>query len=665
MKYYYTLIIPLLLISVSYSQHDNYIRGDLIVQFKPGSEPSNIISSYESIGLAEKRLLSKRMNIWLLQYDINLIADEDALFDIKGNPHVKEAQFNHIVQQRTNIDFIPYNNEPGDAFSNIFPNDPRFNEQWALHNTGQSGGTPGADIKAPAAWELTTGGYTALNATIVIAIVDGGCNLNHSDLNYWFNTLEIPNNNIDDENNGYIDDYRGWNAYQNNGNVPSNSHGTHVSGIAGAKGNNGLGVAGINWDARIMPIAGSSSNEATVIAAYGYVLEMRSLYNETNGQKGAFVVVTNASFGVDYGQPSNYPLWCAIYDSLGMQGVLSCGATANLNINIDLTGDVPTACPSPWLISVTNTTRNDVKNTNAAYGLTTIDLGAPGTSILSTDVNNNYTLKTGTSMASPTVAGVVALMFAAANADFMEAYKLNPSEYALIVKEHLLNGVDPIPSLQGITVTGGRLNAHNAVVNISQHVIPVELASFTAEATTNGILLNWITSTETNNLGFEVERIASVDKNNNGSWQTLAFINGKGNTAERSYYSFTDHLTQAGNYFYRLKQIDFDGTSEYIAEIQTEFVVPGYFNLAQNYPNPFNPETVIEYTLPENANVNITVYNALGETVRVLENGFVNAGIKQLGFDATDLPSGTYIYRIIAAGEQNTFTASRKMMLVK
>lgn len=665
MKYLYILILPLLLISVSYSQQDNYIRGDLIVQFKPGSEPSNIIDSFESIGLEEKRLLSRRMNIWLLGYNPNLTGDEDALFDIKGNKFVQEAQFNHKIQHRTNVDLIPWNNEPFSPFPSVIPNDPRFNEQWALRNTGQTGGLPGADISAPEAWDITTGGYTALGDTIVIAIVDGGCNLNHTDLNYWINTLEIPNNSIDDEQNGYIDDYRGWNAYQNNGNVSSNSHGTHVSGIAGAKGNNGIGVSGVNWDARIMPIAGSSSSEATVVAAYGYVLEMRALYNETNGQKGAFVVVTNASFGVNYGQPANYPLWCAIYDSLGMQGVLSCGATANLNINIDVTGDMPTACPSPWLISVTNTTHNDVKNSGAAYGLTTIELGAPGTSILSTDVNNTYTLKTGTSMASPTVAGAVALMFAAANADFIEAYRLNPSEYALIVKEHLLNGVDPIPSLQGITVTGGRLNVHNAVVNISQHVIPVELASFTAEAAANGIILNWITSSETNNFGFEVERISSVDKNNNGNWQTLAFINGKGNTAEKSYYSFTDHLIQAGNYFYRLKQIDFDGTAKYIGEIETEFISPGYFSLAQNYPNPFNPETIIEYIIPENAMVNLTIYNVLGETVRILENGLMNAGLNQINFNASDLPSGTYIYRIIATGEQSTYSASRKMMLVK
>jgi subtilisin family serine protease len=284
-----------------------------------------------------------------------------------------------------------------------------------MHNTGQSGGTVDADIDAPEAWDLGTGGLTAAGDTIVVAVVDGGFYLNHLDMNFWKNYNEIPGNGIDDDNNGYIDDVNGWNAYNNNGNVTaSGTHGTHVSGTVGARGNNTIGVAGVNWNVRVMAIQGSSGTESVVLRAYGYALKQRRLYDSSNGMKGAFVVSTNASFGVDYGQPANFPLWCAFYDSLGSAGILNAGATANLNINIDVTGDIPTACPSDWMISVTNTDRNDVKNTGAAYGLTTIDLGAPGTSIISTTTASTYGTSTGTSMATPHVAGAIGFMYSVA-----------------------------------------------------------------------------------------------------------------------------------------------------------------------------------------------------------------------------------------------------------
>lgn len=487
----------LLLITSALPQSDSYVKGEVMVQLKAGSNFETFLESFQFIELKSKQLLSRRMNIWLLTYDVDRIEEDEVLFTIKQNNSVKAVQFNHYVKLREGkpIEYSPL----------LVPNDTRFNEQWALNNTGQSGGTPDADIDAPEAWNLSTGGITALGDTIVVAIVDGGCDLNHQDLNYWYNYEEIPNNGIDDDGNGYIDDYRGWNAYNNNGNVPSDGHGTHVSGIAAAKGNNGLGVAGVNWNCKVMPISGSSSVEATVVAAYGYVLEMRARYNETNGQHGAFIVATNASFGVDYGQPANFPLWCGIYDSLGVQGVLNCGATANLNVNVDLQGDIPTACPSLYMISVTNTTSSDAKNSGAAYGLTTIDLGAPGTSVLSTYPSNSYSTLTGTSMATPHVTGAIALMFAAANSGLMQSYKLNPSAGALTFRNLLLSGVDPIPALNNITVTGGRLNLFNAVLSVSSPpdtVPPTRITNLTVvDTTSNSLTLQWTVPLDTTRNG--------------------------------------------------------------------------------------------------------------------------------------------------------------------
>ncbi|RMI19163.1 MAG: hypothetical protein D6681_03140, partial [Calditrichaeota bacterium] len=436
--------------------------------------------SLVDIQLHRKRLLSRRMNIWLVSYNPQQVSASGALDAVYRHPSVILAQFNHYVARR-----------------DTFPDDPLFPQQWALNNTGQSGGTPDADIDAPEAWDFATGGQTATGDDIVVAVIDGGADLAHQDIAFWKNVHEIPNNGIDDDNNGYVDDYDGWNAYNHTGNIPSDFHGTHVSGIAGALGNNGIGVSGVNWNIKIMPIAGSSTTESVVVEAYGYVLEMRARYNETNGDSGAFVVVTNSSFGVDFGDPNDYPIWCAMYDSMGVQGILSCAATANLNINIDVEGDVPTACPSDYLISVTNTTHTDHKNSGAAYGATTIDLGAPGTNILSTTPGNGYGTATGTSMATPTVAGAVALLFAAAPPSLIQEYKAAPDQIALLFKQWILDGVDSIPDLIGTTVSGGRLNVFNSIQEMLGNPFaaapepPQNLYVYSDYTTPTSMLLNW------------------------------------------------------------------------------------------------------------------------------------------------------------------------------
>ncbi len=446
------MVITLVILSIFSSSNsdakDNstYFPGELIIQFFEDSQPNLLSEDFQSQKLKPKRLLSRRLNIWLYEYDVKSTSDEALLESVSNHNEVAIAQFNHEVSLRS-----------------TFPNDPSFGNQWALHNTAQLGGVVDADIDAPEAWDIATGDTTVQGDEIVIAVIDGGFDLNHSDLLFWKNILDTPGNGIDDDGNGYIDDYDGWNAYGNNGNIPGGNHGTHVTGICAAAGNNGIGVSGVNWNVKVMPIAGSSGNEATVVAAYGYVFEMRKIYNETNGAEGAFVVSTNSSFGVDFGDPANFPIWCAMYDSMGQAGIISAAATANINIDIDVQGDVPTACASDYLLSVTNTTNSDVKNSSAAYGATTIDLGAPGTTIFSTTSGSSYGFLTGTSMATPQVTGAVALMYSGACAGFISAYKNDPATYTLDVLQAILDGTDPIPSLNGVTVSGGRLNIFNSL----------------------------------------------------------------------------------------------------------------------------------------------------------------------------------------------------------
>lgn len=466
-----------------------HIPGELIVMFEQQEAPSLVLSrgnfTNNSLRLIHKKSLSKRMNIHLLTFDEDKFDAEVVLREVRNLPGVQLAQFNHYVFSRnTNL---------------LQPNDPQYPLQWNLENTGSGGALVDADIDATDAWDITTGGVTGLGDTIVVAVIDEGIFLEHEDLILWRNHGEIPANGIDDDGNGYIDDYDGWNAYNSTGNLPSSVHGTHVAGIVSAQGNNNQGIVGVNWETQVMSIAGSSSNEAIVVEAYGYVLEMRTLYNETNGEEGAFIVAANSSFGIDQANPSNFPIWCAMYDTLGMAGIVSTVATMNTPQNVDAVGDVPSACPSDWMIAVTSTTNMDQKKGDAAFGMVNIDLGAPGADIFSTYPNDSYGYDNGTSMAAPHVAGTIALMVAAACPGFLIQYKNDPGAAALLLKESLLQGVDDLASLQSLVATGGRLNAFNAINELldacdslnSDCLPPYDLAVDEAQMTDTSAFLFW------------------------------------------------------------------------------------------------------------------------------------------------------------------------------
>ena len=448
-----------------------YVENEFIIWLEQDVDAADFAAK-SNTGIMPKRQLSKRLNIWLFEINDNKELREDKMRRLNANADVRVIQNNH-----TNI-----------TLREAIPDDPYYYQQWAP-----------AIMNLPQAWEeFTTGGVTATGDTIVVAVIDGGTDWTHEDLNCWVNTHEIPNNYIDDDGNGYIDDYHGWNAYNHNGYVGSNNHGTHVSGIIGAVGNNGKGVCGVNWNVKVMPIGGSSGEESIVVEAYAYALEMRARYNETDGEEGAFVVATNSSFGVDYGDPDDYPIWCSMYDEMGAVGILSCGAGPNLNVNVDMVGDVPSTCPGDYLIGITNTTSDDVKYTGAGYGINNIDIGAPGTSIYSTLPNNNYGNMTGTSMATPQVSGTIALMYAALPEEMMIACKNDPANFCLSVRHHLLNGADHLPSLDGLVASGRRLNAYGAIESVLYDSI---IPTLTGEVNISGEPFFGETLTAETNLG--------------------------------------------------------------------------------------------------------------------------------------------------------------------
>lgn len=438
------------------AQQLTHVQGEILIQFKPGVVPAPTIEKMGRLrgyppSFRPVQRLAEEMNLWKFYFDWTTVDEKPLLDALRRDPAVEMAQFNHIAYLRSAL-----------------PNDTRFRDQWYFQNTGQSGGTAGIDLSMPLAWDITTGGTTHGNDTIVLCIIDNGIDTLHPDLrpNLWTNYAEIPDNGIDDDKNGYVDDYHGWNTIRNNAQVSdANFHGTPVSGIAGARGNNEIGISGVNWNVKIMPVVGGfgAVSEDRILQAYLYAYRQRKRYNDSRGKEGAFVVATNASWGISRAKPADYPIWCAFYDSLGRQGIINVAATeTSQEIDVDAAGDMPTACGSDYLITVNSVDHKGMK-APGGFGLSSIDLGAFGENVLSTTPNSGYGIEKGTSFAAPQVTGAVGLLYAARCPSLAVLAETDPPGAALFIKSLLLAGTEPTAALQGKTVTGGRLNVFNSL----------------------------------------------------------------------------------------------------------------------------------------------------------------------------------------------------------
>jgi len=324
------------------------------------------------------------------------------------------------------------------------PDDPRFDELWGLNNDGQTGGTADADIDAVEAWDISTG-----SRDVVVGVIDTGIDYSHSDLasNMWVNSSEIPGDGIDNDGNGFIDDVHGINAITDSGDpMDDEGHGTHVSGTIGASGGNGIGVVGVNHEVslvgcKFLDAAGSGST-SDAIKCIDYMVSLKN--------SGVNLRVLNNSWG---GGGYSQALADAIASSEAAD-LLFVAAAGNDTIDNDVNPHYPSNYENASVLSVASTDQTDGISWFSHYGLTSVDMGAPGSAILSTTPGESYASYSGTSMATPHVAGAAALVLS-----------INPELSTQELKDLLMNSGDANAALQGVTVAGTRLNVNQALID--------------------------------------------------------------------------------------------------------------------------------------------------------------------------------------------------------
>jgi hypothetical protein len=356
-------------------------------------------------------------------------------------------------------------------FATLTPNDPMFNTLWGLHNTGQTiqsqVGLVDKDIDAPEAWDRWTG-----SGNFVIGVIDTGVDYNHPDLaaNIYSNPGEIANNGIDDDNNGRIDDIRGWDFLNNDNNpMDDHNHGTHCAGTIGGVGNNNTGVTGVNWNIKIMPLKFLGSNGSGPISAALGCLN----YATMMGVK----ITSNSWGGGGFSSAFNTAL-----NNAQTAGHIFVAAAGNANNNNDVNPFYPATYPQNNVVSVAATDNRDNRASFSSYGATTVDLGAPGVAIRSTVRNNGYAYFNGTSMATPHVAGAMAFI-----------WDMHPNLTYQQVIQRVYNNVDLIPSMTGRVATNGRLNLDRAAFNGLPNAVNDTYATLEEVPLTvlvNGVLAN-------------------------------------------------------------------------------------------------------------------------------------------------------------------------------
>ncbi len=402
----------------------SFVPDEILVQLKPGYRLETVLSALPMQLVAEEPGKPAPRGLARLKIPRGETV-MNAVSLLKGKEGVLFAQPNYVYRAA------------------VFPDDPSYPNQWALPKIG-----------APTAWDLATG-----SSDVLVAVLDTGVDLSHPDLagNLWTNPDEIPGDGLDNDGNGYVDDVHGWNSSANSADVQDDfGHGTHVAGIIGAVGNNGTGVAGVNWKVGIIAVKANKGDSFTTLdlaRGTGYVTALRT-------GKGLPIVAVNASLGAAV---SEDPLLNQAIINAGEAGILFVAAAGNDNSDNDRTPFYPSSLFRPNVLSVAATDENDalaifslLTNEGSNYGRRTVHLGAPGKYIESTyyfistsaDTPSGYERLSGTSMAAPHVTGILALLKAQ-----------DPSRDWIALKNRVLSTGTPLSGLSSKTITGRRLLA--------------------------------------------------------------------------------------------------------------------------------------------------------------------------------------------------------------
>lgn len=415
---------------IALSETRSFGRPEVLVKFKSGVSQEEI---ERLTALRHDRVEDRIENVAGLEA-IDDLDNAEAAATVKEYqqlPEVEYAEQNYEIELDAAEPLVP-----------ILPHDPQFTDQWALANSGQRGGKQGADISATLAWATTTG-----TDKVVVAVLDSGVDYTHEDLiqNMWMRPANLAP--YQDRELGTIDDEHGFNAIDSASDpMDENGHGTHCAGIIGAEGENDIGIAGVNWKVQIMPLkfmnAGGFGTTKDAIEAINYVIDRK--------KAGVNVRIISASWGSTQRSRALEDVIRKAYEN----DILFVAAAGNATTNNDRNPHFPSSYNVPNVVSVAALDRHDELAKFSNYGVKSVAIAAPGVDILSTWLGNAYEEKSGTSMATPVVAGVAALVLS-------EHPRLSVDE----LKKKLLASTDPIVALKGKTVTGGRINAAKALEN--------------------------------------------------------------------------------------------------------------------------------------------------------------------------------------------------------
>ena len=423
----------------------------------PGNPKSYLIQCMNS-----SWLLSQSVKTTCVEQSFGLyrtVTTETELLQLKSMAAAADVDFRfqaeHIIQRRSWV-----------------PNDALVSNQKYLDV-----------IQMPKAWDMGRNAVNRWGDTLVVAILDDGLDTSHPDIkpNIWINRGEIPWNGKDDDQNGYVDDFYGWNGGDSNNRVFNNEsvfygHGTQVAGVLGAANNNQIGIAGVSYNTKLLPLhcyaSKGVSSDLGVIRSMIYVFRQKKLWISSGKQKGINVVALNMSVGIDNTFPIETPLWCELFDSLKSVGIVCVSATTNAETNVELMGDIPSLCPSEALI-VTSSTGLNKNWVKSGYGTVSIDLAAPGDEVYtSTPVqlspNNPYVNESGTSFAAPMIAGTIAWLNSVVCKNYLMLQQSNPDSAVRLMKQWILTSVEKNASLTSKTATGGILQSYAAWVKMDE-----------------------------------------------------------------------------------------------------------------------------------------------------------------------------------------------------